>query len=146
MCPPPAGTALPVYDRELSLSGNATSRDAGMLAYISVNGAGLPAAAASAAAVASPDTYNSLVPARDSRPRSPFRIPRKGVIANDINVYGVKVLTAPTNGTLTLNADGTFTYTPSAAGAATPDSFAYCGERHDLGASLRYGDTGRGAA
>ena len=35
--------ALPIYDRELSLSGNAITRDAGMLAYISVNGAGLPA-------------------------------------------------------------------------------------------------------
>ena len=36
---------LPVFDRELSLSGNATSRDAGMLAYISVNGGMVPAAA-----------------------------------------------------------------------------------------------------
>ncbi len=31
--------ALPIYDRELSLSGNAIERDAGMLAYIGVNGA-----------------------------------------------------------------------------------------------------------
>ena len=31
--------ALPVFDRELSLSGNAIARDAGMLAYIGVNGA-----------------------------------------------------------------------------------------------------------
>ena len=36
-------TALPIYDRELSLSGNSTARDAGMLAYIGVNGAALPA-------------------------------------------------------------------------------------------------------
>ncbi len=44
---PAAGaTALPIFDRELSLSANATARDAGMLAYISVNGAGLPAAPA----------------------------------------------------------------------------------------------------
>jgi len=40
----PAGTtALPIFDRELSLSANATARDAGMLAYISVNGGALPA-------------------------------------------------------------------------------------------------------
>src|SRR5258705_11626799 len=44
---PAAGaTALPVYDRELSLSANAIARDAGMVAYISVNGSGLPAAPA----------------------------------------------------------------------------------------------------
>src|SRR6266480_4015284 len=42
--PPAAGaSALPVYDRQLSLSANATARDSGMLAYVSVNGAGLPA-------------------------------------------------------------------------------------------------------
>jgi len=55
--------ALPIYDRELSLSGNSSERDAGMLAYISVNnvnpGAGLPVAAGSgifSAATANPDT------------------------------------------------------------------------------------------
>jgi len=31
-------TAIPIYDRELSLSGGATARDTGMLAYISPNG------------------------------------------------------------------------------------------------------------
>ena len=40
--PAAGGKALPVYDRELSLSGNAIARDAGMLAYIGANGAGLP--------------------------------------------------------------------------------------------------------
>src|SRR5437764_6064680 len=53
--------ALPVYDRELSLSGNATARDAGMLAYIGINGAGLPATPAFATAVARADTYNSVI-------------------------------------------------------------------------------------
>ena len=117
--PATGGQALPVYDRELSLSGNAIVRDAGMLAYISANGAGLPAAAAIANAVANPDTYNSLVAGQT------FIVsdPSKGVIANDVNVYGVKILTAPTNGTLTLNANGTFTYVPS--GIATADSFVY---------------------
>ena len=40
---PARTTALPIFDRELSLSGNAVSRDNGMLAYISINGAGAPA-------------------------------------------------------------------------------------------------------
>jgi hypothetical protein len=112
--------ALPVYDRELSLSANAIARDAGMLAYISVNGAAAPTAAALTSAVANPDTYVSVVPGNTLTVSDPA----KGVIANDINVYGVKVITAPTKGTLTLNADGTFTYIPK-AGWSGGDSFVY---------------------
>src|SRR6266481_4602038 len=75
-------TALPVFDRQLSLSSNATARDAGMLAYIGINGAGLPSAPAFTAAVANSDSYNSLVAGQT------FTVadPGKGVIANDINV------------------------------------------------------------
>ena len=111
--------ALPVFDRELSLSGNASARDAGMLAYIGVNGAGLPSSPAIAAAVARADTYNSVIAGQTLSVSDPG----KGVIANDTNVYGVQLLTAPTGGTLTLNADGTFTYV---AGTATSGSFTYC--------------------
>ena len=123
--PAAGGTALPIFDRQLSLSGNAIGRDAGMLAYIGVNGAGLPSSGALAPAVARADTYNSLTPCA-ALPCPAFAVsdPGKGVIANDTNVYGVSVLTAPTNGTLTLNANGTFTYVPSATGTA-PDSFVY---------------------
>ncbi len=116
-------TALPIYDRELSLSANATGRNGGMLAYIGVNGAGLPAATASGAigaAVAKDDTYNALVPGMPLTISSPA----KGVVGNDVRVYGVSVLTAPTGGTLALNANGTFTYTPNAG--TTTDSFTYC--------------------
>ena len=119
---PGAGT-LPVYDRELSLSGNAIERDAGMLAYISTNGGTLPSGGAGALfapAVANPDTYASLVAGQTLTVSDPS----KGVIANDVNVYGVHLLTAPTNGTVTLNANGTFTYVPG--GTATADSFTYC--------------------
>jgi IPT/TIG domain len=127
---PAAGSTAPAfaaYDRELSLSGNAINRDAGMLAYISVNGAGLPAAGELGAAVANPDVYNSLLPcAATPCPAFVISDPSKGVIANDINVYGVKVLTPPANGTVTLNTNGTFSYVPSTAGtSATPDSFVY---------------------
>jgi hypothetical protein len=129
--------AIPVYDRELSLSANSSARDSGMLAYIGVNASGLPVAAGTgvfAAAQANPDTYDSLAPGQT------FTVSdtSKGVIANDVNVYGVTLLTAPTNGTLTcpavnafqgvsnagICANGTFTYTPT--GTATSDSFVYC--------------------
>ncbi len=117
--PATTATALPIFDRELSLSGNATARDTGMLAYISVDGAGLPAAPSIGAAVANPDAY-AVVPGNTLAVSDPG----KGVIANDVNVYGVKVSTAPTKGTLTLNANGTFTYVPN-AGWTAPDTFVY---------------------
>jgi hypothetical protein len=123
----PASTAaLPVYDRELSLSANSSARDSGMLAYINVNGIGLPAATAGtgafAAAKANPDTYSALVAGQT------FTVAdtSKGVIANDVNVYGVTLLTQATNGVVVLNANGTFTYTPNAGSTATSDSFTYC--------------------
>ena len=139
MClPAPSGAtappSLPIFARDLGLSGDSSTRDAGMIAYIGVNGAGLPVAQGTgvfAAAKANPDTYDSLVAGQ------PFSVTdlSKGVIANDVNVYGVTLLTAPTNGTLTCNAqpqntvagicrNGTFTYTPT--GTATSDSFTYC--------------------
>ena len=118
--------ALAVYDRELSLSANATGRDAGMLAYISVNGGGLPNSPGLKPAVANPDSYLSVVPGETLSVSDPA----KGVIANDINVYGVKVGAAPSHGALTLNANGTFAYVPdstwSTAGTPTvTDTFKY---------------------
>ncbi len=120
-----AAPALPIFDRELSLSGNATQRDAGMLAYISVNGAGLPAAPSFASAVAVADTYNAVIPCTAS-PCQTLTVsdPAKGVIANDTNVYGVKATILPTKGTLTLDANGTFTYVPN-PGWTSPDTFTY---------------------
>ena len=141
-----APPSLPIYDRELSLSANSSVRDAGMLAYIGVNGAGLPVAAGrvySQPRQANPDTYNSVVPcATGATSCIPLVItdPSKGVIANDVNVYGVALSTPPANGTLTCNAvpgnpvagicaNGTFTYTPNrgltdAADSLTPSDIA----------------------
>ncbi len=123
--PATVGTALPVFDRQLSLSGNATARDAGMLAYIGINGAGFPSAPTFASAAANADRYNSLV-ACSAAPCPGLTVsdPGKGVIANDSNVYGVHLLAAPTGGTVTLNVDGTFTYVQTAG--TTSDSFTYC--------------------
>ena len=117
--------ALAVFDRELSLSGNAIERDAGMLAYIGINGSGLPSSPSLGAAVARADTYNSLVPCAAAS-CTPLHVsdPGKGVIANDSNVYGVQLLNPPSNGAVTLNANGTFSYIPNTG--TTSDSFTYC--------------------
>jgi hypothetical protein len=126
----PGGTALPVFDRELSLSGNATARDAGMLAYISVNGAGLPALpAASTTVVARADNYNSVVTGNTLVVSDPA----KGVIANDTNVSGVQLV--GTVAGLTLNANGTFTYT------GAPTSFTYCANGSVTGTTCSSGIT-----
>ena len=117
--------SLPVYDRELSLSANSSTRDAGMLAYIGVNNSGLPVTAGTgvfAAAKANDDTYNSLA-LHETLTVSDVS---KGVIANDVNVNGVNLLAQAANGVVTLNANGTFTYTPNATSTATTDSFTYC--------------------
>jgi hypothetical protein len=131
--PNAGGTALPVFDRELSLSGNATARDEGMLAYIGINGAGLPSTGAfslaSTTATATADTYNSRIEGQT------FIVsdPGMGVIANDTNIYGVQVSTAPTKGTLTLNENGTFTYIADTTLGA--DTFTYCGNGTTSGAA-----------
>ncbi|HKN56053.1 MAG TPA: hypothetical protein VJX66_26390, partial [Amycolatopsis sp.] len=121
---PAATTALPIYDRELSLSANATARDTGMLAYISINGTGLPAAAAFTSASANPDSYfvvgsNTLV----------VSDPAKGLLGNDSNVFGAQVQGGGTVAGLTLNADGTFTYT------GAPTTFTYCGNGQTAGSA-----------
>ena len=128
--PATVGTALPIYDRELSLSGNSTARDAGMLAYIGVNGSALPTTGvfAAAGATANPDTY-SLVAGQTLNVADLS----KGVVANDVNIYGVQVQTGPTAGTLTLNANGTFVYVPNSG--TTSDTFSYCGNGATTGAA-----------
>ena len=126
--PASGANALGVYDRELSLSGNSVNRDSGMLAYIGVNGSAAPVAPL--AAKANPDVYNAVVPGQTLTVSDPT----KGVIANDVNVYGVQVITTPTQGTLNLNANGTFTYVANSAWTA-PDSFSYCGNGATSGAA-----------
>jgi len=109
-----------VYDRQLSLSTN-NQRDGGMLAYLNVagatTGAGTPSAAVTVAA--NPDNYflvaGNVLTVSD---------PAKGLIANDIGVYGVALLAPPSGGAVTINADGTFSYTPNSG--TTSDSFTYC--------------------
>ena len=121
MINPPTGTAaIPVYDRQLSLSANATARNTGMLAYIGVAGSQLPSVPSLGAAVARADTYNSLVAGQTLTVSDAS----KGLLANDSNVFGAQLLTQAANGTVILEANGTFQYTPT--GTATTDSFSYC--------------------
>ena len=118
--PAAGGTALPIFDRSLGLSGNATARDAGMLAYISVNGAGAPSAGVLGTAAAVADTYNSVINGKTFTVSDPAR----GVIANDVNISGVQVVAGSvTGGTLTLNTNGTFTFVATAGSGG----FSYCG-------------------
>jgi len=141
-----ATPAIPIFARDLALSANSSVRDAGMLAYISVNnasaGSALPVTAGTgvfAGATANPDNYKSVVACAVATPQppcSPLVVSdvSKGVIANDVNVYGVALATPPTSGTLTctslgtgLCANGTFTYTPNPGFTTTSsDSFGYC--------------------
>ena len=93
-----------------------------MLAFIGVNGATGPV---SATATANADTYNSVI----SGQTLVVSDPAKGLIANDIGIYGVMVVgTAPAG--LTLNPDGTFTYT-----GGMPTTFTYCGNGATSGAA-----------
>jgi hypothetical protein len=114
--PATAPAALPIFDRALGLSGNAIARDAGMVAYLGING-GTPPGLPSTTATANPDTYPSVVSGKTLTVSDPAL----GVLKNDINIFGVKVVGAVPAG-LTLNLDGTFTYT-----AGAPTSFTYCG-------------------
>src|SRR5205807_1876841 len=91
----------------------------GMLAFLDVNDAGAAKlAAANSVAAANADTY-AYAPGVTLTVSDPG----KGVIANDINVYGVQALVLPTSGTLTLYPNGTFTYAPTGSGT---DHFTYC--------------------
>ena len=120
---PAAGAAaLPIFDRQLSLAGNGVGRDGGMLAYISANSAAAPSVAAVAAA-ANPDNYT--VHAGQNLVVSD---PAKGLLGNDVGIYGVQVQGTPPAG-LTMNANGTFAY----IGGVTT-SFTYCGNGATTGA------------
>jgi hypothetical protein len=119
-----------IFDRELSLSAN-NQRDGGMQAYLLVNGAAPPATAQGTTAKANPDSYY-LTPGNAINVSDAS----SGLLANDVNVYGVKLdPTSPPNvaSTLALNPDGTFSYTPGAG--VTSDTFGYCGNGATTGAA-----------
>src|SRR6266436_8660954 len=113
--PPQAGGAFvsatyPTWDRSLALGTN-SQRDGGMQAILDINDA-------SAARLATAQMSYTVAVVADKYAYAPgvtlkVSDPGKGVIANDINVYGVQVSTLPGAGTLTLYPNGTFTYVPT---------------------------------
>ncbi|MBK4735830.1 Ig-like domain-containing protein [Noviherbaspirillum pedocola] len=106
---------LAVFDRQLSLS-NDNIADGGMQGYIQIAGGALPAAALPKAV---DDSY--AVPPGSSTFGA-------NVLANDVAIANPQIKTAPTKGTVTLNADGTFVYTPNGQGTSVQsDSFTYYG-------------------
>jgi uncharacterized repeat protein (TIGR01451 family) len=73
------------------------------------------------APVAANDSYST-------NENTPLSVPAPGVLGNDTDIDNASltaiVVTNPSNGTLTLNANGSFLYTPNAGFAGT-DSFTY---------------------
>ncbi|WP_165065993.1 Ig-like domain-containing protein [Paludisphaera rhizosphaerae] len=73
------------------------------------------------------------------RPGSTLVVAAPGLIANDKDPDGqaitASLVTPPAHGSLTLNANGSFTYTPT-TGWSGPDSFTYRANDGDLGSAL----------
>ena len=82
---PATGAPIPVFDRQLSLSTN-NQRDGGMLAYINATSGTNPGVTA---AHAFPDSY--FVVAGNTLAVSDRA---KGLLGNDVGIYGVKVFGA----------------------------------------------------
>ncbi len=115
---------IPVFDRAGFLS-TANHFDGGMQAFVIVNKAGV----SSGAQPGDPGMLPAaVVPhANDDTFKVPFNATIKGnVTGNDVAVSSVALVGNVTSGSLTLNADGTFAYTPN-AGFSGSDSFTYSG-------------------
>lgn len=108
-----ASATYSVFDRQLSLS-NANQPNGGMQGFLQVAGGTAPAAV-------NPSAVNDVytVPPNSS-------VFAANVLLNDVAVTNPKIGTNPAKGTVVLNADGTFTYTPN-SGAIVNDSFTYFG-------------------
>ena len=125
--PASTATALPVYDRQLSLSGNATVRDAGMLAYLGINGAGLPTTgvfSAAATAIAAPVTANTYYCSVGHT--LAVTDPGQGVLRGAQNAKAATLDTVNLVGgapALAFNNNGTFTY--AAQSGTCGGSFTY---------------------
>ncbi|MBX9611529.1 MAG: cadherin-like domain-containing protein [Burkholderiales bacterium] len=129
LTPDAGGAVYPIVDRRLNLSNNGLA-DGGMLAYLQYGAAGVSGAAGTAdgnlAPIAVADTYNSVRGVQLSVGAA------AGVLANDNNTDGlpqpIRAVAASgstlQSGTYTLNANGSFVYTP-AAGFVGADSFDY---------------------
>jgi hypothetical protein len=105
-----------IFDRALMLS-SGNKPNSGLQAYLLVNGGALPAGAAGLTAAAVDDTF--VVPLNSTTFTG-------NILNNDIGITSATLGNAPNNGTVTFNADGTFTYTPTGA-TVVADIFTYVG-------------------
>ncbi len=109
----PAATSTsavyPVYDHRLNLT-NSTLPEGGMLSYLSVAGA-----------VGAPSATNDAYAATED---TVLAIAAPGVLANDSAGATASLVGSTHNGTLSLAADGSFSYTPNANFFGS-DSFTY---------------------
>jgi hypothetical protein len=74
--------------------------------------------------IALPPSMSVADDAYSTPKNTPLVVAATGVRANDTGGTGTEVVTAPANGTVTLNADGSFTYTPN-TGFSGADTFQY---------------------
>jgi uncharacterized repeat protein (TIGR01451 family) len=99
-----------VQDRMLSLTNGSAVADAGLQAVLRIGGTAVPIASADSYATAGNSTLTVAAP---------------GVLGNDSGTgLSATLVATTTHGSLTLNADGSFTYTPTPGFAGT-DSFTY---------------------
>lgn len=111
---------FPVFDRQLSLSNN-NHADGGIQAYLQVAGGQL-----GNSGLAGPMSAQVIDDA--------FALPANAttftnnVLTNDIGITTATLVAQPQFGSVTMNADGTFTYTPTPSGSnIVNDSFQYYG-------------------
>lgn len=126
-----APASFPIFDRQLSLT-NANQPFGGMQGFLQVAGGASPQAITPKAVA-----DNFTVPVKTG-------VYGGNVLLNDVAVANPQILTGPSHGTVVLNADGSFMYTP-ATGTVTNDSFSYYGNGDKtLSAivTLQVGDSG----
>ncbi len=125
--PPVTGTAYTpnaygIFDRELATSANKQS--GGMQAVLQVAGGALPTALV---CQANNDDFAASF-------NSTFF--SGNVLSNDRGLSAIVVTANPTNGTVTLNSNGSFIYTPNNGATVTTDTFTYQG--HCIGDGKDY--------
>lgn len=129
LTPDAGGAVYPILDRRLSLSNNGVS-DGGMLVYLSYQSSGAiggGSGSGNAPPVAFNDTYDSIIGVTLNVGAA------AGVLANDNNSDGLPqpiraaagTGTTIGGGSYTLNANGSFTYTPAIGFIGANDSFTY---------------------
>ena len=120
-----APSTYAIFDRQLSLSTN-NQHDGGMQAYFGVaggatSGVGAPGGGSSAAlALGAAKTYYCVN-------GTPLNVtdPLRGLLGGTTGAYGVSLSNSALPGTLSLQPNGTFSYTPPAAPATCGGTFAY---------------------